>query len=78
MYLQCWVMVGRCSGSFRSPIPLSFSVKSGTKSLTVSECGRRPMEVSEERKYELSCREWGMYVWTRECNMVARKLQGGP
>ena len=34
-------------------IPLSFSVKSGAKSLTMSEFGRGVLEVSEERKCEL-------------------------
>lgn len=46
-----WVGSGRCSGSFRSS--LSFSVKSGAKSLTMNECGRGLLQVSGEKTHEL-------------------------
>lgn len=48
---------GRCGGSFRSP--LSFSVKLGAKSLTMSECGRGLLQVSGERTHEFG-RRMGM------------------
>lgn len=52
-----YVGFGRCGGSFRSP--LSFSVKSGAKSLSMSECGRGLLQVSGERTHEFG-RRMGM------------------
>lgn len=54
---------------------LSFSMKSGAKSLTTSVEGL--LEVSGERKCELVMLETGE-EWIRECSMATSMLQGGP